>query len=413
MSIADRLGKLDSSVAPEFRVYTLHGAILSVGTLVVILYLVATEYSYNLTVVQKERVFANATSPTGLDIEFDLTLRNIPCSQLKVDALDPNGEPQSLHLDRSHQIYKHRIKYLDEQRKRFTLVGQKTQIELGSTLLSSNELERELESVEEVEEEEEEIIECGDCYGAGEEGECCNTCEDVKKAYRRMGWYLKDLSSVKQCHKEAKLANALGDEDEGCNIHGTIALSTGGGDFHIAPGKDPQSNDFTILDMLLQTFQTWNVTHTIHKFRFGPDYPSSVYQLDDESRSIQDVYGMQQYYFKVVPTTYRYRNGTVLHTNQYSVTEHLRHVTPGSNRGYVPQSSASNFPNGGLTLCSVYPVFSSFTKSLLFTLKYRKSTAQDGLPFSRASARLLGASSRRWACWILPSSQAAEASLAS
>jgi hypothetical protein len=35
----------------------------------------------------------------------------------------------------------------------------------------------------------------------------------------------------------------------------------------------------------------------------------------------------------VVPTTFRYLNGTIIQTNQYSVTEHMRHVTPGSNRG--------------------------------------------------------------------------------
>jgi hypothetical protein len=34
-----------------------------------------------------------------------------------------------------------------------------------------------------------------------------------------------------------------------------------------------------------------------------------------------------------VPTQYRFLNGTVIQTNQYSVTEHLRHVNPGSNRG--------------------------------------------------------------------------------
>ncbi|CAN0440544.1 unnamed protein product, partial [Ectocarpus sp. 13 AM-2016] len=28
------------------------------------------------------------------------------------------------------------------------------------------------------------------CYGAGAEGECCRTCEDVRKAYRRKGWRL-------------------------------------------------------------------------------------------------------------------------------------------------------------------------------------------------------------------------------
>lgn len=36
---------------------------------------------------------------------------------------------------------------------------------------------------------------------------------------------------------------------------------------------------------------------------------------------------------QVVPTTFRYLNGTTIQTNQYSVTEHMRHVTPGSNRG--------------------------------------------------------------------------------
>ena len=28
---------------------------------------------------------------------------------------------------------------------------------------------------------------CGNCYGAGEEGQCCNTCYDVKVAYDKKG----------------------------------------------------------------------------------------------------------------------------------------------------------------------------------------------------------------------------------
>lgn len=30
---------------------------------------------------------------------------------------------------------------------------------------------------------------------------------------------------------------------------------------------------------------------------------------------------------------YKFKNGTTIQTNQYSVTEHLRHVNPGSTRG--------------------------------------------------------------------------------
>lgn len=44
-------------------------------------------------------------------------------------------------------------------------------------------------------------------------------------------------------------------------------------------------------------------------------------------------YGMFQYYLQVVPTVYRFLNGTVIETFQYSVTEHTRHVDPGSSRG--------------------------------------------------------------------------------
>lgn len=42
---------------------------------------------------------------------------------------------------------------------------------------------------------------------------------------------------------------------------------------------------------------------------------------------------MFQYYLQVVPTVFRFLNGTVIETFQYSVTEHTRHVDPGSGRG--------------------------------------------------------------------------------
>lgn len=37
-------------------------------------------------------------------------------------------------------------------------------------------------------------VQCGDCYGATPPhgGECCNTCDDVRKAYADMGWIVKE-----------------------------------------------------------------------------------------------------------------------------------------------------------------------------------------------------------------------------
>ena len=56
-------------------------------------------------------------------------------------------------------------------------------------------------------------------------------------------------------------------------------------------------------------------------------------QLDGAARTVSDGYGMFQYYLQVVPTVFRFLNGTTIETFQYSVTEHTRHVDPGSGRG--------------------------------------------------------------------------------
>lgn len=42
---------------------------------------------------------------------------------------------------------------------------------------------------------------CGDCYGAGQPGQCCNTCEDVRAAYRTKGWNF-NMATVTQCARE-------------------------------------------------------------------------------------------------------------------------------------------------------------------------------------------------------------------
>lgn len=42
------------------------------------------------------------------------------------------------------------------------------------------------------------------CFGAGFEGECCRTCDDVKAAYRRKGWRL-DASAVPSVRAELRL----------------------------------------------------------------------------------------------------------------------------------------------------------------------------------------------------------------
>jgi len=304
MSLKERLKKVDahSSVSKEFRVYTVQGAVLSVVTVLLILYLVVSEVYFNFQVTLQERVHVNATSSRGLEMEFDISLPDVPCSKLEIDASDPTGQSQSLHLDKEHHVWKHRIRMGGRDRTRKILIGNKEKLELGSTLKTEEDLvgvaeeDGKIKDGDEEDASEENEEKCGSCYGAGEEGECCNTCEDVRRAYKSKGWVLRQERGVtiEQCEGEV-----MEMEGEGCNVHGVVALSTGGGNLHLAPGRGAAKDSITILDMLMQTFQEWNVSHTIHKIRFGSEYPGAAYQLDGETRIIQDTYGMYQYYFQV------------------------------------------------------------------------------------------------------------------
>ncbi|MEE6514143.1 hypothetical protein FKM82_022157 [Ascaphus truei] len=44
---------------------------------------------------------------------------------------------------------------------------------------------------------------CESCYGAETEDiRCCNSCDDVREAYRRKGWAFKTPDSIAQCKRE-------------------------------------------------------------------------------------------------------------------------------------------------------------------------------------------------------------------
>jgi len=60
---------------------------------------------------------------------------------------------------------------------------------------------------------------CGSCYGAQTRPEqCCNTCEEVREAYRIRGWAFANPEGIAQCNAEGfsqQLTDAAG---EGCQV---------------------------------------------------------------------------------------------------------------------------------------------------------------------------------------------------
>ena len=71
-------------------------------------------------------------------------------------------------------------------------------------------------------------IKGGSCYGAEETpGQCCNTCDSIKKAYHKKGWGVPDLTQFEQCKREgtdgSEEKRAM-DAGEGCKIFGYISV---------------------------------------------------------------------------------------------------------------------------------------------------------------------------------------------
>jgi len=146
--------------------------------------------------------------------------------------------------------------------------------------------------------------------------------------------------------------------NEGCRLHGHVLVNRVAGNIHIAPGRSFQQQHMHIHDIntmgpLAKSvsffwqkktstlsmahfffFSSWHpvrasTAHVINRLSFGTEFPDIVNPLDaHKSPEVGDPV-MYQYFLKVVPTRYNYLNGTGLETNQFSVTQHDRHLMPG------------------------------------------------------------------------------------
>ncbi|KAJ1552430.1 hypothetical protein HK405_011360, partial [Cladochytrium tenue] len=166
---------------------------------------------------------------------------------------------------------------------------------------------------------------CGSCYGGIEpEGGCCNSCEDVRKAYTAKGWAFKNADEIEQCIREGWSEHIREQASEGCNMFGHIEVNKVAGNFHFAPGKSFQQGGVHVHDLSsYQPGTSYDFSHTIHSLSYG-QVANFANPLDGHSKSAEKGHYMYQYFVKVVSTKYQFLNGTVINTNQIAVTEHER-----------------------------------------------------------------------------------------
>ncbi len=331
------LKKLDAfpNTLEDFRVRTNSGAIVSLAALGLMLLLFISELGYYFRVDTVDYLYVSNAAPSEkLAVSFDISFPEVACSLITMDVVDDIGLVQH---DAVHNIYKHTLKKggektgtVDKQSKLGE--GTRTEEEIAAMTKAAN--------LKLIPDSPTDASGCGNCYGAGVKGQCCETCEDVKVAYSIAGWRFKP-QDVAQCAREAYLDNLRSEFSDagGCQVYGDLQLARGSGHFHIAPHKSlttkgANMGQLHLLDLLSFISAQFNITHTVNSLSFGDHFPGVRSPLDGEVRTVKDTHGMYQYYIKVVPTRYKeLGRSEEISSNQYSVTEHLRHLSPGSGRG--------------------------------------------------------------------------------
>jgi len=347
MSFLAQLKSFDAypKLNEDFRVKTFGGAIISLTAIVLILLLFFSELSLYLSVETVDHLVVDVSRGEKLRINFDITFPHIPCSLLSLDAMDVAGAHQ---LDVDHHIIK---RPLD---KFGNVIGQGEKHELGHTLKEEDVKEYAAklnnsdgappppppEPVTPPKFDPTKVPGyCGPCYGAElRPGQCCNTCDDVRDAYRARGWALAALNTMEQCVASGQTQDAMQSELErgdGCQMFGHLEVNRVAGNFHLSPGKSFQHANMHIHDLASFPASAFNVSHRIGHLSFGEPFPGIVNPLDEQERmlGLEDGGGMYSYYIKVVPTTYDPLSGNLVKTNQFSVTEHFRTVSAREGQG--------------------------------------------------------------------------------
>lgn len=253
---------------------------------------------------------------------MNITFPALACEDLHVDVMDVAGDSQLDIVD--------------------TLVKQR--LGLDGRRLSSELVKAEANEHQQKEKERERLVMsqlpenyCGPCFGAEtEEGQCCNTCDELLQAYQKKKWRVEVVQiTSEQCIREGrdKMEPKKLKKGEGCNLSGFLEINRVAGNFHIAMGEGVERDGRHIHTFNPEETPDFNASHIIHDLSFGPlgvragFGPEMQTTLNGVSKIVREEHGttgLFQYFIKVVPTTYIPRYGEPVDTNAYYFTERFR-----------------------------------------------------------------------------------------
>ncbi|KAG6007285.1 hypothetical protein E4U21_006203 [Claviceps maximensis] len=349
MAARSRFTKLDAftKTVDEARIRTTSGGVVTIVSLLVVLFLSWGEWADYRRVVVHPELVVDKSRGQRMEIHLNITFPKMPCELLTLDVMDVSGEQQH---GVAHGINKVRLQPEAQ----------------GGGVIDVKSLNLHDDSAEHLD-----PSYCGGCYGATAPPEatkagCCNTCEEVREAYAAHGWAFGRGENVEQCTREHYAERLDEQREEGCRIEGGLQVNKVVGNFHLAPGRSFSNGNMHIHDLKnyweAPSGKQHDFSHTIHTLRFGPEIPAHIADrlgannrpwtknhqnpLDGSKQVTTDPAFNYMYFVKIVPTsylplgwqknrgstggmTYAIGDGT-LETHQYSVTSHKRSLSGGN-----------------------------------------------------------------------------------
>ncbi|KAL0079265.1 endoplasmic reticulum vesicle transporter-domain-containing protein [Phycomyces blakesleeanus] len=324
-SFLQRFRRLDAyaKTLDDFRIRTASGAAVTIVSGFVIAILLIFEISRFLSPTMDPEIIVDGGKSQRMSITFNATFPNLPCYLLSLDVMDESGEHISGY---EHDVFKVR---LDKQ-------GNEIEKEKAKNPSDSiqNSLSQPTDGY------------CGPCYGANPNGvsePCCNTCEQVQKAYTDMGWKL-NPDKAEQCVREGWREKLEAQSQEGCNIHGALLVNKVRGNFHFSPGRAFAHGSAHVHDVRPYLASNHDFSHKLHSLQFGDQdlsarkhkrtpVDSLTNPLDNTSWGNSESAMMYQYFLKIVPTKFDYLSGDSFNTYQYSVSRQERNLREQSSGG--------------------------------------------------------------------------------